>query len=59
MPELHRRGAFSEGGVPVQSIFRAIGEFIKKADMLLLSLCITATVFGIKYHLQRDKLRGQ
>lgn len=47
MPELHRRGAFSEGGVPVQSIFRAIGEFIKKADMLLLSLCITATVYGI------------
>ena len=47
MPELHRRGAFTEGGVPVQSIFRAIGEFIKKADMLLLSLCITATVYGI------------
>lgn len=31
----------------MQGIFRAIGEFIKKADMLLLSLCVTATVYGI------------
>ena len=31
----------------MQGIFRAIGEFVKKADMLLLSLCITATVYGI------------
>ena len=31
----------------MQGIFRTIGEFIKKADMLLLSLCVTATIYGI------------
>lgn len=37
----------AKGGGALQGIFRAIGEFIKKADMLLLSLCVTATVYGI------------
>ena len=31
----------------LRSVFRAIGEFVKKADMILLALCVTATVFGI------------
>lgn len=31
----------------MRSIFRAIGEFFKKADMILLSLCITATIYGV------------
>lgn len=31
----------------MRGIFRAVGEFVKKADMLLLSLCITATIYGI------------
>lgn len=31
----------------MRGIFRAIGEFFKKADMILLALCITATVYGI------------
>ena len=31
----------------MRSIFRAIGDFFKKADMILLSLCVTATIFGI------------
>ena len=30
----------------MQGIFRSIREFVKKADMLLLILCITASVFG-------------
>ena len=31
----------------MRNIFRAIGDFFKKADMILLSLCVTATIFGI------------
>lgn len=31
----------------MRSIFRAIGEFLKKADMILLSLCIIATIYGV------------
>ncbi len=31
----------------MRSIFRAIGEFLRKADMILLALCVTATVYGI------------
>lgn len=31
----------------LRNVFRAIGEFIKKADMLLLILCVTATVYGV------------
>lgn len=31
----------------MQGILRAIREFVKKADMLLLSLCVTATIYGI------------
>ena len=31
----------------MQYIGRAIGAFFKKADMLLLLLCIIATIFGI------------
>jgi len=38
---------FGKGAMPLRSILRAIGEFMKKADMLLLTLCVTATVYGI------------
>ena len=31
----------------MREIFRAIREFVRKADMVLLALCVTATVFGI------------
>ena len=31
----------------LREIFRAIREFVRKADMILLALCVTATVFGI------------
>ena len=31
----------------MQAIFRAIREFTRKADMVLLLLCVTATIFGI------------
>ncbi len=31
----------------MQAIFRAIREFVRKADMVLLLLCVTATIFGI------------
>ena len=31
----------------MREIFRAIREFVRKADMILLALCVTATVFGI------------
>ncbi len=31
----------------LREIFRAIREFVRKADMVLLALCVTATVFGI------------
>jgi len=31
----------------MRAVFRAIGEFLKKADMLLLALCVTASVYGI------------
>ena len=31
----------------MREIFRAIREFVRKADMILLSLCVTAAVFGI------------
>ena len=31
----------------MQTVFRAIREFVKKADMVLLSLCIAASVYGI------------
>ncbi len=31
----------------MQTVFRAIREFVKKADMLLLALCIAASVYGI------------
>lgn len=30
----------------MRGVFRAISEFVKKADMILLALCITATVYG-------------
>ena len=30
----------------MRGIFRAISEFVKKADMILLALCITATIYG-------------
>lgn len=30
----------------MRGVFRAIREFVKKADMILLALCITATVYG-------------
>ena len=31
----------------MRSFFRAAGDFMKKADILLLLLCVTASVFGI------------
>ena len=31
----------------MQAVIRAVREFIKKADMILLILCITATIFGV------------
>lgn len=31
----------------MREIFRAVREFCKKADMILLALCVTATIFGI------------
>ncbi|MBQ5749542.1 MAG: FtsW/RodA/SpoVE family cell cycle protein, partial [Oscillospiraceae bacterium] len=31
----------------MQGVIRAVREFVKKADMILLILCITATVFGV------------
>ena len=31
----------------MQAILRAIREFTRKADMVLLLLCMTATIFGI------------
>ena len=31
----------------MRTVLRAVGEFFKKADMLLLSLCVTATIYGI------------
>ncbi len=31
----------------MQAVIRAVREFVKKADMILLILCITATVFGV------------
>ena len=30
----------------MRGVFRAISEFVKKADMILLALCITATIYG-------------
>lgn len=30
----------------MRGVFRAISEFVKKADIILLALCITATVYG-------------
>lgn len=39
--------AGSKGGMNVQGVFRAIREYVKKADMVLLLLCITATIFGM------------
>lgn len=31
----------------MREIFRAVREFVRKADMVLLSLCVAATIFGI------------
>ena len=31
----------------MQNFFRAVREFVKKADMILLALCIAATVYGV------------
>ena len=31
----------------LRSVFRAIGEFVRKADMILLALCVTATIYGV------------
>lgn len=31
----------------MRNFFRAIGDFLKKADMILLSLCIIATIYGV------------
>ena len=35
------------GGFPLRKIGRAIGDFLKGADMVLLLLCIVTTIFGI------------
>ncbi len=35
-----------KGGGAMRGIFRAINEFARKADMLLLALCVAATVYG-------------
>ena len=35
------------GGFPLRKIGRAIGDFFKGADMVLLLLCIVTTIFGI------------
>ena len=39
--------AFCREVTRLREIFRAIREFVRKADMVLLALCVTATVFGI------------
>ena len=31
----------------MHGIWKAIGSFVRRADMVLLSLCIAASVFGI------------
>ena len=37
----------NKGGAPLNYLGRAIGDFFKKADIVLLLLCIVTTVFGI------------
>lgn len=41
----------------MHGIWKAIGSFVRRADMILLSLCIAASVFGIVVF-QRNNVKG-